>query len=121
MRRRRGERGQATAELALTFPLIIVALLAVTQVALIVRDQLLVVDAAREAARRASVAEDPQKAALAAMTATGFTAHLSVTATTSHGRVRVRVRLDDHPDLPLVGYLFGTVTLAAEATAAVDP
>src|SRR4029078_2878808 len=43
-------RGQATVELALVLPLVVFALLAILQVGLVVRDQVAVVHAAREAA-----------------------------------------------------------------------
>ena len=53
------QRGQATVEFAFVLPLIVLAALAVIQVGLVVRDQLGVVHAAREAARAASVDPDP--------------------------------------------------------------
>ena len=56
---RPGERGQATVEFALLLPVLVLALLAVLQVAFVVRDQVAVVHAAREAARAASVDPDP--------------------------------------------------------------
>jgi uncharacterized protein (UPF0333 family) len=59
----RRERGQATIEFVLVLPLVIVALLAILQLTIIVRDQVLLVEAAREAARAASVAADPSAAA----------------------------------------------------------
>ena len=62
----RGERGQATVEFAFVLPLLVLALLAVVQVGLVVRDQLGVVHAAREAARAASVDPDPGRAVRAA-------------------------------------------------------
>ena len=48
-------------ELALVLPLVVALLLAVVQVGLIVRDQVLVVHAAREAAREAAVDPDPAR------------------------------------------------------------
>ena len=53
------ERGQATVEFALVLPLILFGLMAILQVGLVVRDQVAVVHAAREAARAASVDRDP--------------------------------------------------------------
>ena len=55
VRRRRGDGGQASVELALVLPLVVLLLLAVVQLGLLVRDQILVVHAAREAAREAAV------------------------------------------------------------------
>jgi Flp pilus assembly protein TadG len=63
---RRGEPGQATVEFALVLPLLVLAMLALVQVALLVRDHLAVVQAAREAVREASVDPDPARAAAAA-------------------------------------------------------
>ena len=62
--RRQG--GQATVEFAFLLPLIVLAALAVIQVGLVVRDQMGVVHAAREAVRAASVNRDPGAAARAA-------------------------------------------------------
>src|SRR5215831_11616137 len=53
------ESGQSTVEFAFVLPLVVLAALAVIQVGLVVRDQLGVVHAAREAARAASVDRDP--------------------------------------------------------------
>ena len=50
--------GQATVEFAFLLPLVVLAALAVIQIGLVVRDQMGVVHAAREAARAASVDPD---------------------------------------------------------------
>jgi len=50
-----GDRGQATVELALAIPLVVVLALAVVQVGWLVHDLVLVTHAAREAARAAAV------------------------------------------------------------------
>ena len=50
-----GDEGQAAVELALALPLVAVLLLALVQLGFLVRDQVLVVHAAREAARQAAV------------------------------------------------------------------
>ncbi len=65
--RGRGCGGQAAVELALVLPLVAALLLAVVQVALVVRDQVLVVHAAREAARAAAVDPSPEAARRAAV------------------------------------------------------
>ena len=51
----RSDRGQATVELALVFPVLVLFLLALVQTALVARDAVLVQDAARAAVREASV------------------------------------------------------------------
>ena len=60
------QEGQATVEFALILPLVVFLLLAVLQTALIVRDYVAVVQAAREAVRAASVDRDPAAARVAA-------------------------------------------------------
>jgi hypothetical protein len=53
----RSERGQATVEMALTLPLVVALLLVMAEVALAIRNQLYVINLAREAARHAAVDE----------------------------------------------------------------
>ena len=60
------QRGQATVEFAFVLPLLLLAAMAIIQVGLVVRDQMGVVHAAREAAREASVDPDPDEAVRAA-------------------------------------------------------
>ena len=54
--------GSAAVEFALVLPLVLLVLLAVTQVAVVARTQLEVANAAREGARRAATAPDPADA-----------------------------------------------------------
>jgi hypothetical protein len=54
--------GSAAVEFALVVPLVLLVLLAVTQVAVVARTQLELVNAAREGARRAATAPDPAAA-----------------------------------------------------------
>lgn len=68
--RRRRAAGQAAVEVALVTPVVALLLLGVVQVALVVRDQVLVVHAAREAARAAAVDPSPGTARRAAVAAT---------------------------------------------------
>lgn len=56
---RSGEAAQATAEFALVLPILLAAALSVVQVGVLARDQLVVVAAAREAARAGSVDPAP--------------------------------------------------------------
>jgi hypothetical protein len=123
MGRRRGsngERGQATVEFALLIPLIVFAALAVIQVALVVRDQLAVVHAAREAAREASVEPDPGSAVSAAhRTLPG--ADVKVGARPDIGEpIGVDVEYVSVTDVPLVGALFPDPTLSAYAEMRVE-
>jgi hypothetical protein len=54
-------RGQASVELALVLPLVALLLLGLLQAGIVLRDQLLVVQAAREGAREASVSPLPER------------------------------------------------------------
>lgn len=59
----RPEGGQAAVELALVLPAVVLLMLAIVQFALVARDELVVVHAAREAARAASVGASGSDAA----------------------------------------------------------
>ena len=110
------ESGQATVELALTLPLVFIMLMAVLQVGIVVRDQVLVLHGAREAARQAAVSSDPAGAARwAAMAATGFR-DLGVSVDVTDQMVVVHVHRDAPTDVPLVGALLGSVGLDASVT-----
>ena len=63
---RPAEAGQVTAELAVAFPIVLLLALTLVQAALVLRDDLVLVDAAREAARAASLDPDPTRMAAAA-------------------------------------------------------
>jgi hypothetical protein len=121
---RRHERGQATVEAALVLPLVVLLLLAVIQVGLLVRAEVLVTHAAREAARAAAVDPDPQAAARAAALATTLDAQRLTVRVAGRGGPGSRVRVDiDYrapTDVPLVGGLLGDVTLHASATMRVE-
>ncbi|MEX1006490.1 MAG: TadE family protein [Acidimicrobiia bacterium] len=118
--RLRHERGQATVEFAFLLPLIVLAALAVIQVGLVVRDQMGVVHAAREAARAASVDRDPEAPVRAAHhTLPG--AQVSVGARPQvGGEITVSVKYHSVTSLPLVGALFPDPDLHASATMRVE-
>ena len=105
-------------------PLVVLLLLAVVQVGLLVRAEVLVTHAAREAARAAAVDSDPQAAARAAALSTTLDPHrLTVHVEGRDGpgsRVRVDVTYSAPTDVPLIGSLLGDVTLHAEATMRVE-
>jgi Flp pilus assembly protein TadG len=120
----REDGGQAAVELALVLPLVALLLLAVVQLGLLVRDQVLVVHAAREGARQAAVDASPDAARRAATTSTGLPRRgmdVSVSGRGGAGsRVRVAVRYRAPTDVPLVGVMLGDVSLRAEATMRVE-
>ena len=111
-------------ELALVLPLVALVLLAVVQVGLVVRDQVLVVHAAREAAREAAVEPAPDASRQAALAGSGLEPErLSVDVTGRGGagtRVRVAVRYRAPTQVPLVGAAIGDVELEATATMRVE-
>jgi hypothetical protein len=99
-------------------------LLAVVQLGVLVRDQVLVVHAAREGARQAAVDSAPNAARGAALGATGLPGSgLRVVVSGRGGpgsHVRVEVRYRAPTDVPLVGPALGDVTLRATATMRVE-
>jgi hypothetical protein len=118
-----GDDGQAAVELALALPVVFIVVLAVVQVVLIARDQLAVIHAAREGARAAAVAADPQaEAATAARAAVGLDGdRLSVDTAERGDQVSVVVRYRAPTDVALVGALVGDVTVTGSATMRVEP
>ena len=124
MRRDRGDGGQASVELALVLPLVFVLLLGIVQLGLLVRDQILVVHAAREAAREAAVdpaADAASRAAAASSTLDG--SRLTVTTSgrgATGSRVRVEVAYRAPTGVPIIGPALGDLTLRASATMRVE-
>ena len=122
-----GAVGQGTVELALTLPLVAMLLVLVVQVGLVARDQLLVVHAAREAARAAAVAESagdrPAAASRAAAASGAFApgdARVSTEVFDGGRKVRATVRHTNRTELPLVGALLPDVDLEASAVMRVE-
>ena len=119
-RARDRERGQATVEFAFLLPLVVLAVLAVIQVGLVVRDQLGVVHAAREAARAASVDPDPGRAVRAAhRTLPGAAVEVGERPKVG-GEISVTVHYTSVTDLPLVGVLFPDPDLHATTVIRVE-
>lgn len=118
------DRGQSSVEVALLLPFVALLLLAVVQVGLVARDQVLVVHAAREAARAAAVDAADGAARDAAASATDLSpARLSVEVSgrgEAGTRVEVVVRYRSETAVPLVGRLVGDVELTGRATMRVE-
>ena len=111
--RARPDNGQAAVELALVLPAVVFLLLALVQFALIARDELLVVHAAREAARAASVADSGSIAAARVLPG----ANVEVSGGERVGDVVVAVvSYRSVTDLPLVGPLVPDPWLHARVT-----
>jgi Flp pilus assembly protein TadG len=117
----RSDRGQSTVELALCLPLVCLLLMGVVQVAVVVRDQLAVQLAARDAARAAAVSGDPSAAAHDAARAAGVLDDLDLAVASGGGSVTVTVSHLTRTELPLVGLLIPDVTLRASATMTNEP
>jgi Flp pilus assembly protein TadG len=117
---RPGEAGQSTVEFALVLPLFFGLLALVFQVALVGRDEILVVHAARAAAREASVTADPARIGAAATRSLPD----AVVRVAHRGRVGEPVEVDvtytSKTDLPLVGAMLPDLTLHARAVMRVE-
>jgi Flp pilus assembly protein TadG len=124
MRTAARDRGQAAVELALCLPVVLLVLLGVVQVAVVVRDELLVQHAAREAARAASVAAAarPSATAAAARALSGARlADVGVEVALASDVVRVQVSALTRTDVPLIGGLLGDVAHRATAVMTLEP
>lgn len=118
MRSGRGEGGQATVELALALPLLSVLALLLLQVALVVRDQVLLVHAAREAARAVAVDAEggvARRAALAGARLDGDALEVDLVRSEGDDIRTVRLRYRSATRVPVVGRLVGDVRLVASA------
>jgi len=113
----RSSPGQATVEVALLLPVVCLLLLAVAQVGLVVRDQVLVTHAAREAARAAAVEPTEAAARDGALAAARLDPdRLEVALTETDGRVTATVTYRAPTDVALVGRLAGDRLLRASVT-----
>lgn len=123
-RRGREERGQAAVEVALVLPLVMLLALLLLQVALVLRDQVLVTHAAREAAREAAVSAGqdlPRRAALAGTDLREDRVEVEVGRRGAAGsRVRVEVRYRAPTNLPIIGPMVGDVELSGATTMRVE-
>jgi TadE-like protein len=113
----RPDDGQAAVELALVLPAVVLLVLALLQFALVARDELLVVHAAREAARAGSVGASGSNAGLRVLSG----ASVSISGGARVGDLVVAtVSYRSVTDLPLVGplipdpWLHARVTMRAE-------
>ena len=114
------ERGQATAEFALVLPLCAFVLLVLVQGGVVIRDHVLVVHAARAAAREASV----DSGEFRILGAVHRVLPDAVVDVGPHGAVgdpvEVAVRYVSRTDLPLVGPLLPDLTLTASVVMRIE-
>jgi Flp pilus assembly protein TadG len=108
--------GQATVEFALLLPLVLFLILAVLQTALVVRDYVATVHAAREAVRAASVDRRPEAASSAARRVLRRADVVVGSRPAVGGPIRVEVTYTSRTDLPLVGLVFPDPVFHATAT-----
>jgi Flp pilus assembly protein TadG len=119
----RGERGSAVVEFALVLPILLMVTLAVVQVGLVARDQLMVVQASRAGAREAAVsAEEETVRAAAVHAAAGLdpdALEVEVSRAGTLGEpVTVTVRYAESIRVPLVAWLFpSAISLRSSAVA----
>ncbi|MEX2588187.1 MAG: TadE/TadG family type IV pilus assembly protein [Actinomycetota bacterium] len=113
--------GQATVELALVLPLVLFLVLGLLQVGIMVRDQIMVLGAAREGVRQAIVTPDHGKiSSAAAAAAPGLSLTVNVERGTERGDpARVEVSAPPAP-LPIVGAMVSNLTLQASATMRIE-
>lgn len=111
--------GQAAVEFAIGFPIVLIALLAIAQVAVVVRDQLAVELAAREAVRAASVTTSTSSANSAGQNATAVDA-ISITIS-SDGAVVTATATRPIRALPLVGLAVAGRSVTATASMLIEP
>jgi hypothetical protein len=121
---RNGQGGQATVELALALPVVVLALLLVLQVGLVVGAHVRVIHAARDGARAAAVHRSAD-AARSAVTGTGGLGPSRTDVVVRfddprRGLVAVEVRHRVATDVPLVGHLVGEPTVTARTTMAIE-
>jgi Flp pilus assembly protein TadG len=122
--RGRSEAGQATVELVLVLPVVILFALFVGQVGLVVRDSVLVHHVAREAAREAAVDPSDGAARAAAARASKLdSSNMSVSLSGGRSKgdhITARVTYFSETKLPLIGRLVPDVGLQAEVTMRVE-
>lgn len=112
------EHGQATVELAVVLPFIVLLSVALIQCGLVVANQLAVWTAARSAARAAAISPDPQLSAERAASHAVALRPLQVVLTTDDNVISAHVVYVDRTDLPFIGLLFPNIIL--EATVAMQ-
>lgn len=122
-RRGRGHDGQATVEFALVLPFVALLAALIVQVGLVLRAQVLVVHAAREGARAASVATGPRDDAArraAERSSDRGTEGIAVEVLEDETDVTVIVRRRMHVWLPFLGELLPEFDVQSRATMRIE-
>lgn len=105
------DRGQATVEFALTIPVLVIALLGAIQVFVILVDRIHLVHVTRDAARAASVGDDPRSAAEMVIDRSFPDREISLTVSTSDDVVTVEMVVSNPTDVPIIGRFLPEVEL----------
>jgi len=109
--------GQASVELGLVFPLLVLFVMVIVQFGMVAHQQLALWQVAREAARAASVSMQPQIAADAVLDAIAPRG-TTVVVSRDDGVTTVLVTYVDSTDLALLGFVIPDVTLRARVSMA---
>jgi TadE-like protein len=122
VKRSNSDAGQATVEVALAMPLLFIVMLFGVQIALVIRDQIATIAAAREAARAVVVADGKTSVAESAVTRTASLnpSRRSVSVSINAGLVTASVTYRSPTDLPLVGIFIPDITVRGSATMALE-
>jgi len=116
----RREHGQATVEFALVLPVVFAMLLLLVQIALVGRDELLVVHAARDAVREATLTANVTDVTHTAQrTLPGAVARVVRRGGVGQA-VEVEVSYVSHTSLPLIGVLLPDVTVHSASVMRVE-
>lgn len=121
--RRAAEVAQATVEFALVLPVLFVCIWLGVEASLLLRDQVLVTNAAREAARSSAVGMGPDEAANAGRERTDFGGDVTINITGGGGVGSTTVasaRLNETGRLPLLGRLVPTLEVHASVAMRVE-
>jgi TadE-like protein len=117
-----GEKGQATVEFGLVLIALVSIVWALLSLCLIVRDQVLVTHASREAARTYAVTRSADAAANAARDRSGLGSELTVTVEPQPDNLaRVKVSLSIASRIPIVGRLRPGLQLESSLITYVEP
>lgn len=122
------ERGQATVELVLTLPVVVMLVLAVVQVGVVTRDRVVLAHVAREAARQVAVDARQAVATDAARRASGLDPERLQVSLLPPGapapqpgdRVTVVIGYRAPTDVPIIGRLVADVMLETEVTVRIE-
>jgi Flp pilus assembly protein TadG len=122
VKRSDNDAGQATVEVALAVPLLVIVMLFGVQIALVIRDQIATIAAAREAARAVVVADGKTGVADTAVSRTASLdpSRRSVNVSINGGLVTATVTYRSPTDLPLVGIFIPDITVRSAATMALE-